>query len=84
MARVWQMQEAKDNFGAVVEKALKQGPQVITRRDKETAVVLSWEDYRRMIVSRKKLSTFFRESPLVGVELDLARDPGPSRDDIVL
>lgn len=84
MTRVWQMQEAKNKFGEVIEEALKQGPQVITRRGRETAIVLSWKDYRRMTLGQKKLSEFFGESPLVGAELDLTRDVSPTRDDLNL
>jgi antitoxin Phd len=84
MARTWQLQEAKNRLSEVVEGALREGPQVITRRGKETAVVLSYDDYRRMTAGRKKLSQFFRESPLVGVDLDLARDQSPLREDIPL
>jgi hypothetical protein len=32
-----------------------------------------------MIASRGKLSTFFQDSPLAGVELDLARDKSEAR-----
>jgi prevent-host-death family protein len=84
MKRVWQIQEAKNKFSEVVEEALKHGPQVITKRGRETAIVLSWEDYRRMALRQKKLSEFFAASPLVGVELDLTRDPSPMRDDLSL
>ncbi|HET6261933.1 MAG TPA: type II toxin-antitoxin system Phd/YefM family antitoxin [Chloroflexia bacterium] len=84
MARTWQLQEAKNRFSEVVEEALKDGPQVITRRGVETAVVLSFTDYRKMLLGRKKLSEFFRESPLAGLDLDLTRDTSPARDDIAL
>ncbi len=80
MARNWQLQEAKNKFSEVVEDALKHGPQVITRRGVETAVVLSIADYRKMLLGRKRLSQFFRESPLVGLDIDLTRDPSPQRD----
>ena len=33
---------------------------------------------------RKKLSDFFRESPLAGASLDLERDKSPVRDDVTL
>ena len=33
-----------------------------------------------MIASRGKLSTFFRESPLVDIELDLTRDKSEARE----
>jgi antitoxin Phd len=84
MARVWQLQEAKNKFSEVVEEALNHGPQVITKRGVETVIVLSYAEYRTMLLNRKKLSTFFRESPLVGVELDLTRDKSGPRDDIEL
>jgi antitoxin Phd len=70
MQRVWQLQEAKNKLSKVIEEAATHGPQVITKRGVETAIVLSYAEYRQLITSQKKLSTFFRESPLVGVDLD--------------
>lgn len=84
MAFTWQLQEAKNKFSEVVEAALADGPQVITRRGAETAIVLSYADYRKLLLAQKKLSDFFRESPLVGVDLDLTRDSGPTRSDVAL
>ena len=82
--RVWQLQEAKNKFSEVVEGAVREGPQVVTRRGVETAVVLSYEEYRGMLLGRQKLSEFFGESPLVGLDLDLSRDRSPARDDVSL
>jgi antitoxin Phd len=84
MTRMWQLQEAKNKFSEVVEEALKHGPQVITKRGVETAIVLSFAEYRRLLLSQQKLSDFFRESPLVGVDLDLTRDTSPARGDVTL
>ncbi len=84
MARVWQLQEAKNKLSEVVDEALSEGPQVITRRGVETAIVLSYDDYRRLLLHQQKLSDFFRESPLADVELDLARDVSPNRETIEL
>jgi antitoxin Phd len=81
VGRVWQLQEAKNKLSEVVEEAIASGPQIISKHGVETAVVLSLDEYRRLTVSRKKLSTFFRESPLVGVDLDLSRDKSPSRQE---
>jgi prevent-host-death family protein len=80
MARVWQLQEAKNKFSEVVDEALRHGPQVITRRGVETAIVLSYAEYRKMLLHQQKLSDFFRASPLAGLDLDLARDTSPLRD----
>ena len=84
MKRVWQLQEAKNKLSEVVDEAIRHGPQVITRRGVEVAIVLSYSEYRKMIASRKKLSHFFRKSPLVGVDLDLDRDTSSLRGDIAL
>ncbi len=84
MVRNWQLQEAKNRFSQVIDEALKDGPQVITRRGVETAVVLSFADYRKMLLGRKRLSEFFRDSPLAGLDLDLRRDTSPARDGVAL
>ena len=82
MARVWQIQEAKNKFSEVVEEAVKNGPQVITKRGVETVIVLSYDDYRAVMMGKKKLSDFFRESPLTQVDIDLRRDRSGLRADI--
>ena len=84
MTHVWQLQEAKNRLSEVVDEALRHGPQVITRHGEETAIVLSYADYRKMLVGQKPLSAFFRESPLVGVDLDLTRDRSSTREDVRL
>jgi antitoxin Phd len=77
MARSWSLQEAKSQFSQVVKEAQIYGPQMITRHGVETAVVLSYTDYQQLVAGQQKLSEFFRSSPLVGVDLDLARDTSP-------
>jgi antitoxin Phd len=84
MKRVWQLQEAKNKFSEVVEEALSDGPQVITKRGVEAVIVLSYREYRKLLTSQKKLSEFFRQSPLVGSDLDLNRDRSAVRPDIAL
>ena len=84
MARVWQLQEAKNKLSEVVEEAITHGPQIITKRGIEAVIVLSYTDYRTMLAKQKKLSTFFRESPFLDTELDLTRDRSGLRDAIAL
>lgn len=79
MVRSWQLQEAKNKFSRVVEDAVSNGPQIITKHGVEVAIVISFADYQKMIATRGKLSTFFRDSPLVGIELDLTRDKSDAR-----
>jgi prevent-host-death family protein len=84
MSRSWQLQEAKNKFSEVVEDALKKGPQIITRRGVETAVVLSSAEYRKMLLGKIKLSEFFRQSPLAKLRIDMSRDKSDARSDIPL
>jgi len=79
MSQVWQLQDAKNKFSAVVERALSNGPQVITRHGTEVAVLISWAEYRRLTMGQQKLSDFFRQSPLARVEIDLERDTSAVR-----
>jgi antitoxin Phd len=74
MSRTWDLQQAQNELGQVIENALSQGPQFVTRNGAKIAVVLSYAKYRRLVTSRESLSAFFRRSPLTGVDLDLSRD----------
>jgi prevent-host-death family protein len=44
----WQLQQAKARFSEVVRRAATEGPQIVTCRGVETAVVLSADEYRRL------------------------------------
>jgi prevent-host-death family protein len=82
--QVWQLQDAKNRFSQVVEQAINQGPQIITRHGVESAIVISYDEYRRLILRQKRLSSFFRDSPLSGIALDLRRDEAGWRSDVDL
>ena len=77
----WQIQTAKARFSEVFRLARSEGPQRITRQGKEGVVMIS-DEQRLMIKSHqpKSIVQFFRESPLVGVDLDLERDKDTGRD----
>jgi prevent-host-death family protein len=78
--REWQLQEAKNRLSQVVDSALHDGPQTITLRGKPAAVVVSFEEYRKMTQPRTGLSDFVRQSPLHDVELDLSRSADLPRE----
>ena len=76
----WQLQEAKNKLSKVVEEARKSGPQVITVRGKEAAVVLSIEEYRRIAPRKESLAEFLANSPLRGSGLEIERVPDFDRE----
>jgi len=80
MITTWQLSDAKNRFSELIDQALANGPQIVTRRGEEVAVVLSRQEYERLIREQPGLVDFFRHSPLAGVDLDLNRDHSLPRD----
>jgi antitoxin Phd len=79
----WQVQTAKAKFSELFRLARTEGPQRITRQGKEGVVMISDEQYDRLMVKSrqpKSIVQFFRDSPLAGVELDWERDKDQGRD----
>ena len=67
----WQLQEAKNKLSRVVQDAQSNGPQTITLRGKEAAVVISIQEYRRLTGHTGSLVDFLRRSPWADEDLDL-------------
>ena len=44
----WQLQDAKARFSEFLNAALEKGPQIVTRRGVEAAVLVPMEDWRRL------------------------------------
>jgi prevent-host-death family protein len=78
MAR-WQLQEAKARFSEVVKSSREDGPQEITVHGRPAAILLSKEDYDRLVAPKPNLVDFLRASPLRGIRLELRRDKSPAR-----
>jgi antitoxin Phd len=49
----WQLQEAKARFSEFLDAAIEKGPQVVTRRGVETAVLVPIEEWRRLQQNRR-------------------------------
>jgi len=80
MDAIWGLQEAKNRFSEVVDRALDTGPQVVTRRGKKVVLVVSVETFRRLLTKNQPLSAFLRDSPLTGEDLDFDRGFDPGRE----
>ena len=44
----WQLQEAKSRFSKLIDDTLEKGPQVVTRRGVDTAVVVSIDEWKKL------------------------------------
>ena len=76
----WQLQDAKNRFSEVVNKALKDGPQVVTRHGTESVVVVSIKEFKRLLRPKTDLVTFFKQSPLYDSQIDLSRNKDTPRE----
>ena len=77
----WTLSEAKGQLSRVVRRAVDEGPQTISVRGRETAVVLAKEEYDRLrpAMAPRNFKAFLLSIPsLEGV--DLSRDSTPARE----
>jgi antitoxin Phd len=60
----WQLQDAKARFSEFLDAALTHGPQVVTRRGVETAVLVPIDEWRRIqSVSRPSIKELLLSGP---------------------
>ena len=57
----WHLHDAKNNFSKVVQKAITEGPQTVTLRGKRAAILMSAEEYDRLVKPQKSLAEFLLE-----------------------
>jgi len=74
----WQLQEAKAKFSELIRRCANE-PQIVCKRGKDQAVVLSFDAYRRLLGKKAHLVDFMSRSPMKGIELDLTRDRTSAR-----
>lgn len=73
--KTWQLQEAKAHLSEVVKAATLGHPQQITLRGQPAVVILSKTQYAKLLKPKPSFIDFIRHSPLVGLDIDLTRNP---------
>jgi prevent-host-death family protein len=48
MMKIWPVQDAKAKFSELLDASIEQGPQMVTRRGVEAAVLVSAAEWRRL------------------------------------
>ena len=76
----WQLQDAKNKFSSLVDKAQHRGPQIVTKHGKDAVVVLSIDEYKQLTKPKSNLLKFFQNSPLAIDNPDLTRNKDFPRD----
>ena len=69
----WTVAEAKAKFSQVIQRAMSEGPQTITRKGRTAAVVVGAEEWQRKTQRIGSLAEFFAASPLRGSGLKIRR-----------
>lgn len=65
--------DAKNKLSELIAAAGEGEPQIITKNGVETAVLISYSDYRKLTARKESLVDFLMNSPLRGSEIDLTR-----------
>jgi prevent-host-death family protein len=79
-APAWSVADAKAHLSDLLDHAISDGPQAITRRGREIAVVVSAEEWHRKSSRSGSLAEFLAASPLRDSGLDTERPTATARD----
>jgi antitoxin Phd len=68
----WKLQDAKARFSEVVDRALRDGPQVVTRHGENTVVIVA---YREFVGAEpvQDFTDFLMSIPRVGLDIKPSR-----------
>jgi len=75
----WKLEDAKARLSEVVRLAETEGPQLVTVRGREAAVILAPEDYESLLPKAKghqPLVRFLQGLGLDGIEIEREKDTG--------
>jgi antitoxin Phd len=76
----WKLESAKARLSEVVRQARERGPQVITVRGDSAAVVVSADDYKRLVAHPDATPWVDRLRAAFTGDIDLERDADRGRD----
>lgn len=77
----WTLKEARQKLDQLIRQAEREGPQIVTRRGREVAVVVSPTAFRELGGGRRDFKAFLRAGPdLDGLVIERSGDPAPTMD----
>jgi prevent-host-death family protein len=77
---VWAAAKAKAQFSELIDRALSEGPQTITRSGRTEVVVVSADEWARKAKRSGNLADFLANSPLRGARIRITRDKSKARE----
>ena len=81
-AQTWTVAQAKAKFSEVIDRAMAEGPQTVTRKGRTAVVVVDAEEWNRKTRRVGTLANFFASSPLREGGLKLPRRTAPRKVDL--
>jgi prevent-host-death family protein len=78
-SQIWTVAEAKAKFSEIIERAMADGPQTITRNGRTAAVIVGADEWQRKTKRVGNLAEFFAQSPLRESGLKIRRIKDRSR-----
>ena len=81
-AQTWTVAQAKAKFSEVIDRAMSEGPQTVTRKGRTAVVVVDAEEWNRKTKRVGTLADFFAASPLREGGLKLPRRTRPRKVDL--
>lgn len=73
MRSTWKLQDAKARFSQIVEDALNMGPQFVTRRGKKAVVIISTDEYEKLVSQKRTFKEFLLNCPKIGDDFEFER-----------
>jgi len=77
---MWTLQDAKNKFSAVVDAALEGTPQEVSRRGKLAVVVISSDEYHRLLKGAVKARESFADHLMAFPACEVSRAHAAPRD----
>lgn len=75
----WQVQTAKQRFSELVERAVSEGPQIVTKHGRATVAVVEIGEFRRLSGTSLDFKEFLLSGPDLSI-LDLERSKDLPRE----
>ncbi len=74
----WQARDTQRSFNALVQRALDEGPQIVTRQGEDVVVVLAIADYESLMKPLLPFNRFLLEGPSFD-DIEIVRNQGLTR-----
>ena len=73
MKTSWKLQDAKSQFSKLVQQALKEGPQFVTKYGVDAVVIISIKDYEALTSEKPSFKEILLNCPKISQDFEFKR-----------